>query len=212
MDKIKVLNLYAGIGGNRKLWENVEVTAVEIDPQVAVVYSGFFPDDRVIVADAHQYLLEHYDNGWGFIWSSPPCPTHSKLMDTKEGQGYKRYPDMNLYQEIIWLQHYSKCKFAIENVRSYYEPLIRPQIVDRHYYWANFVIENIELPRDFNYTNAKIVSRLDADEFRRRLKEFLGIDCDNVQYLKNCVHPKVGLQVFNCAFKFKQTTFEGGIL
>lgn len=26
---IKVLNLYAGIGGNRKLWEGVEVTAVE---------------------------------------------------------------------------------------------------------------------------------------------------------------------------------------
>jgi hypothetical protein len=26
---VRVLNLYAGIGGNRKHWENVEVTAVE---------------------------------------------------------------------------------------------------------------------------------------------------------------------------------------
>lgn len=31
MNKIKVLNLYAGIGGNRKLWpdDKIEVTAVE---------------------------------------------------------------------------------------------------------------------------------------------------------------------------------------
>ena len=35
---LKVLNLYAGIGGNRKLWENVEVTAVEIEPDIATVY------------------------------------------------------------------------------------------------------------------------------------------------------------------------------
>ena len=29
-ENVRVLNLYAGIGGNRKLWEDVEVTAVEI--------------------------------------------------------------------------------------------------------------------------------------------------------------------------------------
>lgn len=29
-DMIKALNLYARLGGNRKLWKNVEVTAVEI--------------------------------------------------------------------------------------------------------------------------------------------------------------------------------------
>jgi len=29
MSKIKVLNLYDGIGGNRKLWKNVDVTAIE---------------------------------------------------------------------------------------------------------------------------------------------------------------------------------------
>ena len=31
---MKVLNLYAGIGGNRKLWEDVEVTAVELNPKI----------------------------------------------------------------------------------------------------------------------------------------------------------------------------------
>ena len=33
---MKVLNLYAGIGGNRKLWEDVEVTAVEWDEQFII--------------------------------------------------------------------------------------------------------------------------------------------------------------------------------
>lgn len=32
---IRVLNLYAGIGGNRKLWEGVEVTAIEYKQEIA---------------------------------------------------------------------------------------------------------------------------------------------------------------------------------
>ena len=30
---IKVLNLYSGLGGNRRLWDNCEVTAVELDKE-----------------------------------------------------------------------------------------------------------------------------------------------------------------------------------
>ena len=75
---IKVLNLYAGIGGNRKYWQDVDVTAVEIEPNIAKIYQDFFPDDKVIITDAHQYLLEHY-NEYDFIWSSPPCQSHSSF-------------------------------------------------------------------------------------------------------------------------------------
>lgn len=58
---MKILNLYAGIGGNRKLWGNEhDIVAVEYDTKIAKIYQDFFPDDKVIVADAHQYLLEHY--------------------------------------------------------------------------------------------------------------------------------------------------------
>ena len=75
--KIRILNLYAGIGGNRRLWEgDIEVTAVEKDPKIAVIYQKNFPDDKVIVGDAHDYLLEHFKE-FDFIWSSPPCPSHS---------------------------------------------------------------------------------------------------------------------------------------
>ena len=36
--KIKICNLYCGIGGNRKLWENVEVTAVESNPEIVNLF------------------------------------------------------------------------------------------------------------------------------------------------------------------------------
>ena len=32
---MKILNLYAGIGGNRKLWKDVQVTAVELNSEIA---------------------------------------------------------------------------------------------------------------------------------------------------------------------------------
>ena len=57
---MRILNLYAGIGGNRKLWKGVDVVAVENNPQIAKRYQDFFPKDKVIITDAHQYLLEHF--------------------------------------------------------------------------------------------------------------------------------------------------------
>lgn len=104
MNKVKVLNLYAGIGGNRKLWENVDVTAVEIDPDIAEVYRHFFPQDTVIVGDAHDYLVKHHKE-FDFIWTSPPCQSHSVTNHFLKGQGIYRYPDMKLWQEIIFLKH-----------------------------------------------------------------------------------------------------------
>ena len=119
---MKILNLYAGIGGNRKLWgDEHDITAVENVPEIAKIYTDFFPKDKVVVADAHQYLLEHFGE-FDFIWSSPPCPTHSKMSkinhlspykdnakQLKQGGGIKpRYPEMDLYQEIIFLTHFLK--------------------------------------------------------------------------------------------------------
>jgi len=112
---MKVLNLYAGIGGNRKLWTDVEVTAIELNPKIAAIYQDFFPQDKVIVADAHAYLLEHFME-FNFIWSSPPCPTHSVLNNFMHSQGVIRYPDMQLYQEIIFLKHWFKGKWLLERI------------------------------------------------------------------------------------------------
>lgn len=135
---IKILNLYAGIGGNRKLWSgDIMVTAVEINPEIAKIYQDFFPNDKVIVTDAHQYLLEHYKE-FDFIWSSPPCITHTRI---NKNFGRVRFVDLKLYEEIIFLQSWFKGKFCVENVIPYYKPLIPYQQIDRHYYWCNFRID-----------------------------------------------------------------------
>jgi DNA (cytosine-5)-methyltransferase 1 len=144
MKKIKVLNLYACLGGNRYKWDEVadiEVTAVELDPVLAKLYQERFPNDKVIVADAHQYLLDHFKE-FDFIWSSPPCPTHSRMRKTNTGEGERKskatYPDMKLYQEIIILKHFFKGYYCVENVIPFYTPLIAAKKRGRHLYWTNF--------------------------------------------------------------------------
>ena len=149
--KYKILNLYACLGGNRYKWDEVadeakveiEVTAVELDEELARLYQERFPNDIVVVADAHQYLLDHYQE-FDFIWTSPPCPTHSKVRVTQKNQDFyiPKYPDMKLYEEIIFLQQHFKGKFVVENVIPYYEPLIPAKKRGRHLYWTNFNLPN----------------------------------------------------------------------
>ena len=178
---MKILNLYAGIGGNRKLWgDEHKITAIENNKEIAKIYQDFFPNDKVIVADAHYYLLEHFKE-FDFIWSSPPCPSHSDIrrMGTTAGMYKAIYPDMDLYEEIILLKHFFRGKWVVENVKSYYKPLINPQESGRHYFWSNFLISNIKLPP-------------------------LKIRDTHDKKVRNAVNPKLGLHIFNMAFKEKQ--------
>lgn len=205
---MKILNLYAGIGGNRKLWGNEhDITAVEINPEIAKIYQDFFPEDKVVVGDAHEYLLQHFKE-FDFIWSSPPCPSHgrSRYWSSKTDKKIINYPspiypDMVLYQEIIFLKHFFKGKWIIENVVSYYVPLIKPHLLKSHYYWANFKIADGK-------------KKIDRKVWRSRIPELqkkIGFNLDNYKginkltILRNCVEPEVGLYLLNCAFKIKQT-------
>jgi len=197
---IKVLNLYAGIGGNRKLWKDVEVTAVENNPKIAAIYQELYPEDKVIVGDAHKYLLDHY-NEFDFIWSSPPCPTHSKLRKQFIGTRCGA-------EEIIFLKHHFKGKWVVENVNSYYEPLIKPFEISRHYYWSNFILLKIKTNKArFTLTNGTN-KETDKEQIKRleleldfNLSKYPG---DKKTMLRNCVEPEVGLEIFNAAFKEKQ--------
>lgn len=160
---MKILNLYACLGGNRYKWDevaDVEVTAVEWDEELAKLYQKRFPNDKVIVADAHQYLLDHYKY-FDFIWSSPPCPTHSRA----RGWNTKLktvYPDMKLYEEILLLETISKGKdarfkgkYVVENVIPYYEPLIPANKRGRHLYWTNFLLPNVLSNRHITISQGK---------------------------------------------------------
>ena len=204
---MKVLNLYAGIGGNRKLWTDVEVTAVEMNPKIAEIYQDFFPDDKVIVGDAHQYLLEHFEE-FDFIWSSPPCPTHTRMnianslspykdntRQLKRGGGIKpRYADMTLYQEIIFLKHHFKGKYCIENVIAYYQPLVKPNEFGGHWFWSNFYIRLIKTKSrgmGKNDTTRKTLTKRKGFKW----EDLEGLDRELV--LRNCVEPELGLHILN---------------
>tara|TARA_R110000803_G_scaffold22260_2_gene55640 strand:- start:276 stop:923 length:648 start_codon:yes stop_codon:yes gene_type:complete len=141
---MKILNLYACLGGNRYKWGNDhEIIAVELDPELARMYQERFPNDTVIIGDAHQYLLDHYKE-FDFIWTSPPCPTHSRIrISQKNRENFKaEYPSMMLYEEIIFLENYFEGKYVVENVIPFYTPLIPAQKRGRHLYWTNFNLPN----------------------------------------------------------------------
>jgi len=190
---MKILNLYAGIGGNRKLWgDEHEVTAIEHNEQIAKIYQDFFPNDIVICDDAHNYLLEHYKE-FDFIWSSPPCQTHSSFRHNicVRFRGTKpKYPDMTLYEEIIFLKHHAKCKWIVENVKPYYKPLIPGKLIQRHLFWSNFDILDVEIEKD-NIRKAQIPDlqkKYGFDLSKYKLK-------NKRQVLRNCVEPKLGLHI-----------------
>ena len=199
---MKILNLFAGIGGNRTLWGNEhDITAVDNDQQVAMIYLKRFPNDVVIVGDAYQYLEQHYSE-FDFIWASPPCPTHSLLCNA---QHRKRLPDMRLYGIIIFLQKWFKGNWVVENVDPYYSPLINPMInLNRHLFWSNFIIKNKRFrkyPKDFsrgmqlidlcNYhsVDVKLIMSLS-------LKKWSNHDGKR-QILRNCVLPEIGQYILD---------------
>ena len=197
-----MLNLYAGLGGNRKLWTDCDVTAVEIDPKVLAVYQEQNPNDECILGDAHQFLLDHHDDSWDFIWSSPPCVTHTQ-MNLATRHELKRYPDLSLYQEIIFLTHHVESPWLVENVSPYYDVLIPAAQVGRHLFWSNFYIQAHEIPQPETFI------KLATTDDKAILMDWLGIHYDHNIYigdnhdpcqpLRSAVHPELGLQVFKCA-------------
>jgi DNA (cytosine-5)-methyltransferase 1 len=198
---MKYLNLCGGVGGNRaKLPKFVNVTYVDNNEKIANVYKKLFPNDTVIIGDAYQYLKEHYEE-FDFVWISPPCQKHSKMMKATRHK-VADYPDFKLYEVIIFLTHFFKGKWVVENVKPYYEPLIKPtKALGRHLFWSNFEITdfNIEQPKGF-ITKSNLAGK-------KAMHEWLGIYFDEVIYygnnhcpvqiLRNCVHPLMGLHVFN---------------
>lgn len=200
---MKALNLYAGIGGNRKYWD-CDVTAVEYTQKIADVYQGLYPGDQLVVADAHQYLLNHHHK-YDFIWSSPPCQSHTKMVKaTRHKSQQRRYPDMSLYAEIVYLQHFFKGYWVVENVEPYYKAMVPDgvihTVVGRHHFWSNFEITATDIPRPKNFINLANVAGSE------QMKEWLGIHYEGnlyyegnhcpAQVLRNAVHPHLGLQIF----------------
>jgi DNA (cytosine-5)-methyltransferase 1 len=188
----RVLNLYACLGGNRLLWDDCEVTAVELDPELARMYQERFPNDKVIIADAHQYLLDHYKD-FDFIWTSPPCPTHSKSRFARHESTTTEYPDMKLYQE-----NYFKGKYCVENVIPFYEPLVPTRKRGRHLYWTNFNLPNELSTRKGNFMEGKNEVEKWCEFHKIDLSSYKGKQRKD-KIARNLVDYEAGLTIFNIA-------------
>lgn len=198
--RMTILNLFCGIGGNRKLWpDTVQITGVENNPKIAAIYKNLYPNDTVIITDAYNYLLKNYHQ-FDFIWLSPPCQSHTRLNYTLAIDN-KRYPDLKLYEVIIFLRSFRKKPFVIENVIPYYKPLIEPDYkIDRHLFWCNFELSIITVPKLTNFFKMNDKKHLQPlmDYFDIQITERAYSTSKKVtQIFKNCLHPKIGLSIFN---------------
>jgi len=201
MNDKKALNNYCGLGGNRKKWPpHIKVTAVDNDPKILEVYARQHPNDECILGDAHQYLIEHYDE-FDFIWSSPPCQTHSKMMKFTR-HDVRKYPDMKLHQEIIWLQEWFEGSWVVENVDPYYQGMQPGRLIGRHMVWSNLDlsrIQDVKTPKGFiNKSNlAAKQEMMDWLDIHYEENIYYGTNHCPVQILRNCVHPDLGLAILN---------------
>ena len=196
---MKVLNAYAGIGGNRHLWpDEWEITAVELDERVAAEYARRYPQDTVLVEDAHAFILNHAHE-FDARWSSPPCPTHSRLArNVASRYGRELKPDPRLWVEIEHLRVLDG-PYVVENVHTYYEPPIPPDVVtERHYYWTStppLLVSSIGLaivkPETMSGTYAQLYGLPPIPH--RALR-------DARKAMRNAVVPLEGLELATAAF------------
>jgi len=204
---MKILNLFSGIGGNRTLWgDKHEITAVEYNQQIAMIYHKRFPNDEVIVGDAYEYFLEHFHK-FDFVWASPPCTTHTRLVKCNIGHRYNgkdfkaKLPDFRLYSIIVFLRDCFRGDWVIENVKTYYKPLIHPTSqLGRHYIWSNLNIPSLKQKEAEHLA-------FDDNDYEKGCK-LKGIDYKFItsfkldkgmlkQVINNCVNPIEGRYVFD---------------
>jgi len=215
---MKILNLFAGIGGNRTLWgDQHEITAIEYDPEIANIYKQRFPNDVVIIEDAYNYFLENFHN-FEMIWGSPPCTTHTRLTRTHVGQRYNKtniklkLPDLRLYSIIIFLKEHFRGHWIIENVKGYYKPLIQPtNEIGRHWIWTNITLLSKKKKTKDTWTAFRLDKATinDCCKMKQINLDFSKIsltDSKKKQIINNCVDPEFGKYILDSVINKKQKT------
>jgi len=103
---------------------------------------------------------------------------------------------MKLYEEILFLKHYADCLWVVENVKPYYNVLIKATQIQRHLFWSNFPITNVIIDNDLIRTSQipqlEKIHGFNLSKYKLKNKR---------QILRNCVKPELGLHILNCALK-----------
>lgn len=209
---MRILNLFAGIGGNRTLWgDEHEITAVEWDNAIAVIYHQRFPDDGIVVEDALEYMMKHAHE-YDLICASPVCITHSRAQ-SRPSVGYRVSDFTGLYG---WANLYDikyQGLYVWENVVSTYHKRFRfpkPTVkLGRHLFWANFEIPPKKFPRLFA-TETYIGSdgkKHNGGLADLKIKQLLDLHQIPFNFshprkrsiLRNCVDYRIGKYILECA-------------
>lgn len=208
---MNILNLFAGIGGNRALWgDNHYIEAIEDNEKIAKIYKKRFPNDTIIIQDAYQYFIENFHR-FDILWASPPCTSHTILVGVNVGNRYNnknvnlKLPDLRLYSLILFCKHYFRGNYAIENVRSYYKPLIPPTAkIGRHWIWSNIIIPKTKQEKSEHVSredyNDKIEDALETKEINNEIyNDLLKLNLmTRKQIINNCMVPNEGKYILDC--------------
>ena len=197
---MRVLDLYAGLGGSDKGIRSVlekkgidyEYVAIEIDPKVAEAHRKNNPGSRVIVADALSWLPEV--KNFDFVWASPPCKTHSKWNMVWASRREKHpKPDPTLWFLIREFRSLG-INFVVENVDPYYKDPCKPTIkIGRHQFWTSFPIKKFDfISREKPFPEMTIRDWLQYHQ----LETVEGKAQDKRQALRNCTHYSIAAGIF----------------
>jgi len=197
---VRVLDLYAGLGGTDKgirkvaAEKNIKLDyyAIEIDPAVCQAHKKNHLESNVICADVKDWLDKVTD--FDFVWASPPCQTHSINNYSNKAIGYKTKPvDWSLWHVIDILQRAETIPFVVENVKIWYnEPFKHNFKLDRHYFWTNLQL----VPFDYHKKPAKEWCHISVKDWQEYHQLEPATTGDKRQQLRNCVHWSIAAGIF----------------
>ena len=119
-----------------------------------------------------------------------------------------KYPDMKLYEEVIFLDNFFDGRYVVENVIPYYEPLISAKKRGRHLYWTNF-----NLPNNIGVRKVGIGGST-VDEMNK-LIEFHGYDFrkyngdqNKIKIARNLVDYEAGRTILETALNIHRKSYQ----
>lgn len=207
--KKKVLNLFGGIGGNRRAFDDdkYDVTTVESNQNIAAYYLSEYPQDEVIVGDAYDYLWKNFHK-FDFVWASPPCTTHTILNKVRAGRKYKKtfkndiikLPDPGIFSLIIWMKEIYRGDWVVENVKNGYSFKyfnVKPTaVVGRHYIWSNFHVTEMDVFKKEHVGSIEDICKIKNINYEKFKKWNFNLRKDNIGH--NTVLEKYARHVMDC--------------